>query len=68
MVPLLYFVYELLAGLADATQMEAEPKVKDLSLHAQILTGLSWLIYPVVYVFPMLGFSVANAIVAWPFR
>ncbi len=68
MVPFLYILYELLVGLADATQLETEPKVKDLSLHAQISTGLSWLTYPVVYVFPMLGFSGANAIVAWPFR
>ena len=64
MVQLLYIVYELLVGLADATQLETEPKVKDLILRAQVVTVLSWLTYPVVYVFPMLGFSGANAIVA----
>ncbi len=31
---------------------------------AQVVTVLSWLTYPVVYVFPMLGFSGAKAIVA----
>jgi bacteriorhodopsin len=64
MVPFLYIVYELLVGLADATQLETEPKVKALILRAQVVTVLSWLTYPVVYVFPMLGFSGANAIVA----
>ncbi len=64
MVLFLYIVYELLVGLADATQLETEPNVKALILRAQVVTVLSWLTYPVVYVFPMLGFSGANAIVA----
>ena len=38
--------------------------MKDLSLHSQFVTVLSWLTYPVVYVFPMLGFSGANPMVA----
>ena len=63
MVPFLYIVCEWLVGFSDATQLETEPKVKDLVLHAQVVTGLSWLTYPVVYVFPMLGFSGADAMV-----
>jgi bacteriorhodopsin len=64
MVPFLYIVYELLVGLADATQLETDPNVKDLIFRAQWVTVVSWLTYPVVYVFPMIGFSGAKAVVA----
>jgi hypothetical protein len=39
MVPLLYIVCEWLVGLADATQLETEPKVRDWSLHSQVVKG-----------------------------
>lgn len=64
MLPFIYIVYVLLVGLADATQLETDPKVKGLIQRAQIVTVLSWLTYPVVYVFPMIGFSGASAVVA----
>ena len=34
-VPFLQIVYELLVGLADATQLETEPRVKDLTPSAK---------------------------------
>jgi len=64
MVPFLYVVYELLVGLAAARNAETNSDVKDLIFRAQWVTVVSWLTYPVVYIFPMLGFSGAEAVVA----
>merc|ERR1712179_511859 len=64
MLPFCYIVYELLVGLAAATNSETDDKVRALVFRAQWVTVLSWLTYPVVYVFPMLGFSGAQAVVA----
>jgi len=64
MLPFLYIVYELLVGLAGATNAEEDSNVKALISRAQLVTVISWLTYPVVYIFPMLGFSGAGAVVA----
>jgi len=64
MVPFLYIVYELLIGLAAARNSETDAGVKDLIFRAQWVTVVSWLTYPVVYIFPMLGFAGARAVVA----
>jgi len=64
MVPFLYVVYELLVGLAAARNAETNSDVKDLIFRAQWVTVVSWLTYPVVYIFPMLGFRGAEAVVA----
>merc|ERR1711997_516257 len=63
MVPFLYIVQELLVGLAAATALETDPEVGSLIFKAQWVTVLSWLTYPVVYIFPMLGFAGASAVV-----
>merc|ERR1712113_39541 len=63
-LPFLYVVYELLVGMATATNAESDPTVKSLIQRAQYWTVISWLTYPVVYVFPMIGFSGSHAIVA----
>jgi len=63
MLPFCYIVYELLVGLAAATAAETDPKVRDLVFRAQWVTVVSWLTYPVVYIFPMLGFAGAQAVV-----
>merc|ERR1712238_342373 len=55
MVPSLYIVKELLIGLADATNPESDPNVRDHIKGVQWWTVISWCTYPVVYVFPMLG-------------
>merc|ERR1712025_411433 len=59
----LYIVYELLVGLADATASEADPVIAGKIRTAQVMTVVSWCTYPVVYLFPMLGISAAQAVV-----
>jgi len=63
MVPFLYIVFELLVGLAAATASETDEEVRRLIFQAQWVTVVSWLTYPVVYIFPMLGFAGASAVV-----
>jgi bacteriorhodopsin len=66
-VSMLFFLYickELLVGLAGATQSETDPIVKDKIKMAQIMTVISWCTYPVVYLFPMLGISASQSVVA----
>merc|ERR1712115_290266 len=60
----LYIVYELLVGLAAATASEADPQIARKIGTAQVMTVISWCTYPVVYLFPMLGFSAAKAVVS----
>merc|ERR1711904_286208 len=62
--PFTYVVYELLVGMATATNAESDPVVKSLIQRSQYWTVVSWLTYPVVYVFPMIGFSGSHAVVA----
>merc|ERR1719440_1317709 len=62
--PFCYIVYELLVGLAAATNSEPNEALKALVFRAQWVTVVSWLTYPVVYVFPMIGFTGAGAVVA----
>merc|ERR1712209_142264 len=64
MIPFCFIVYELLVGLAAATDSETNDNVKGLINRAQLVTVVSWLTYPVVYIFPMIGFSGAKAVVA----
>jgi len=63
MVFFLYIVFELLVGLTDATNSEADPVVAGKIRTAQVMTVISWCTYPVVYLFPMLGFQAAHAVV-----
>jgi len=60
----LYVVYELLVGLAEATNNEDDPGVKQRIQSAQLITVISWCTYPVVYLFPMLGVTAQSAVVA----
>jgi bacteriorhodopsin len=60
----LYIVYELLVGLASATNSESDPKIKSKIQSAQVMTVISWCTYPVVYLFPMLGINAAQAVVS----
>merc|ERR1711968_424781 len=60
----LYIVYELLVGLAAATQSESDPEIAGKIKTAQVMTVISWCTYPVVYLFPMLGISAAKAVVS----
>merc|ERR1712004_519453 len=60
----LYIVYELLVGLAAATASEADPQIAGKIRTAQVMTVISWCTYPIVYLFPMFGFSAAKAVVS----
>jgi bacteriorhodopsin len=60
----LYIVYELLVGLAAATRSESDPVVRSKIVVVQVMTVISWCTYPVVYLFPMLGISASQAVVA----
>jgi len=62
--PFLYVVYELLVGMSASTNAESDPVTKALIQRAQYWTVVSWLTYPVVYIFPMIGFGGSHAVVA----
>merc|ERR1712178_22291 len=47
LVPFLYVVYELLVGMAAATNSESDPVVKQMIQRSQYWTVVSWLTYPV---------------------
>jgi len=59
----LYIVYELLVGLAAATNSEDDPVIKAKIRSAQVTTVISWCTYPIVYMIPMLGITEASAVV-----
>jgi len=58
----LYIVYELLVGLSEATNKEADPVIRGKIQTAQVMTVISWCTYPIVYLFPMLGINAAHAV------
>merc|ERR1719420_1420662 len=60
----LYIVYELLVGLASATNSESAPTIKSKIQSVQVMTVISWCTYPIVYLFPMLGIDAASAVVS----
>merc|ERR1719486_542675 len=60
----LYIVYELLVGLAAATDSESDPVIKGKIQQAQVVTVISWCTYPIVYLFPMMGVNAAHAVVS----
>merc|ERR1740129_441212 len=62
-VPLL-LIEMLLVGLAEATRSESDPVVRGKIEVVQFMTVISWCTYPVVYLFPMLGISASQAVVA----
>merc|ERR1719281_1830291 len=55
---------ELVVGMAAATNSETDPVVKQMIQRSQYWTVVSWLTYPVVYIFPMIGFGGSHAVVA----
>merc|ERR1711881_512181 len=59
----LYIVYELLVGLAGATNSESDPVIAGKIRTAQVMTVISWCTYPIVYLFPMLGISASSAVI-----
>jgi len=64
MIPFLYVVYTLLVGLRGAIATEGNPQVQSMLTQVCWATVVSWCTYPVVYLFPMLGFNGPSAVVA----
>ncbi len=63
MVPFLWIVYELFAGLSRAIAAQPE-NVRGLVNTARWLTVLSWSFYPIVFIFPMIGLTGGEATTA----
>ena len=63
MLPFLWIVYELFVGLKESIAKQPE-NARGLVNAARWVTVLSWSFYPVVFVFPMIGFSGAAAATA----
>jgi bacteriorhodopsin len=64
MIPFCYIVYELMVGMSAATNAEPNDQLRSVVFRAQWWTVVSWLTYPVVYIFPMIGFRGPGAVVA----
>ena len=64
MLPFLYVVYTLLVGLKEAIASEGNPKVAAMLTQVCYATVISWCTYPVVYLFPMIGFGGPQAVIA----
>mmetsp|Transcript_4686 Transcript_4686/g.5624 ORF Transcript_4686/g.5624 Transcript_4686/m.5624 type:complete len:253 (+) Transcript_4686:40-798(+) len=64
MLPFSYIVYTLLVGLSGATNAEEDAEIRGKIKQAQVLTVLSWCTYPIVYIFPMMGITGSNVVVA----
>jgi len=60
----IYIVYELLVGLAAATNSETDPVIASKIRVAQIMTVISWCTYPIVYLFPFFKIKAATAVVS----
>jgi len=60
MIPFIVIVYDLFVGLKASISSQPE-NVRGLVSAARWVTILSWCFYPVVYVFPMIGFSGGGA-------
>jgi bacteriorhodopsin len=63
MLPFCYVLYQLLLGLGAATQTQPEGP-RGLIGQARMLTAVSWLTYPGVYIVKMMGISGSTATAA----
>jgi len=59
----LYIVAKLLVGLKGAIAKETNPEVASMLNQVCLATVISWCTYPVVYLFPFMGISGAQAVV-----
>lgn len=63
MIPFLFIVYDLFVGLRKSIDSQPEA-VRGMVSTARWLTIVSWCFYPVVFLFPMLGFTGGGATTA----
>jgi bacteriorhodopsin len=59
MVPFAYLIYVLYVGMSGSLKHQPRAIAKTVS-NARLLLITSWMVYPVVYLFPMLGLDSAN--------
>ena len=60
---ILYIVYELIVGFANATAAELNPEIATEVGTAQLMTVINWCTYPNVCMFILLGFSTTKALI-----
>ena len=60
MIPFLIILYQLFIGLGEAIKRQPAA-ARGLVSGARYLTVIAWLFYPIVFLFPMLGFTGAGA-------
>ncbi|MDR9433385.1 MAG: bacteriorhodopsin-like [Spiribacter sp.] len=63
MIPFIYIVYQLVVGLKGSISKQPE-NVRGLINGAATLVVISWLFYPIVYLFPLIGITGGTAITA----
>ena len=63
MIPFIYIVYQLVVGLKGSIAKQPE-NVRGLINGAATLVVISWLFYPIVFLFPLIGFTGGAAITA----
>lgn len=63
MIPFIYIVYQLVVGLKSSINKQPE-NVRGLINGAATLVVVSWLFYPIVFLFPLIGFTGGAAITA----
>lgn len=63
MIPFLIIVYDLFIGLRNSIASQP-PSARGLVSTARWVVVISWCFYPLVYVFPMIGFSGGSAATA----
>ncbi|MEX0375303.1 bacteriorhodopsin-like [Spiribacter pallidus] len=63
MIPFIYIVYQLVVGLKGSISKQPE-NVRGLINGAATLVVVSWLFYPLVYLFPLIGLTGGAAVTA----
>jgi bacteriorhodopsin len=63
MLPFIVIVYKLIFGL-QASIASQPANARELVSASVMITAVSWCTYPIVYVFPMIGFTGASAMTA----
>ncbi len=63
MIPFIYIVYQLVVGLKGSISKQPE-NVRGLINGAATLVVISWLFYPLVYLFPLIGIEGGAAVTA----
>lgn len=63
MIPFIYIVYQLVVGLKASIESQPESVKKLVNIAIYLVIG-SWLFYPIVYLFPLVGLTGGAAITA----